>query len=55
MGLVPSLFTADHDKNLVINIDNVAIYGVTDENIRVKYIEATTGIATPTQRKVILG
>lgn len=55
MGLVPSLFTADHGKNLVINIDNVAVYGVTDDNIRVKYIEATTGIATPTQKKVILG
>ena len=42
-------------KNLVINIDNVEVYGVTDDNIMVKYIEATTGIATPTQKKVILG
>ena len=55
MGLVPSLFTADHEKKLTINTNNIAIYGLTDENIRVKYIEATTGIATPTQKKVILG
>lgn len=55
MGLVPSLFTADHDKNLVINTNSVAVYGVTEDNIRVKYIEATTGIATPSQKKVILG
>lgn len=55
MGLIPSLFTADHDKNIVLNTNNVALYGMTEVAIRSKYIEATTGIATPTQKKVILG
>ena len=55
MGLIPSLFTADHEKNITLNTNNVALYGETDTAIRSKYIEATTGIATPTQKKVILG
>lgn len=55
MSLIPSLFTADHDKNIVLNTNNVALYGLTEIAIRSKYIEATTGIATPMQKKVILG
>jgi hypothetical protein len=55
MGLIPSLFTADHEKTITLNTNNVALYGETDTAIRSKYIEATTGIATPTQKKVILG
>lgn len=55
MGLIPSMFTADHDAKITINTNNVALYALTDAAIRSKYIEATTGIATPTQKKVILG
>lgn len=55
MGLIPSMFTADNDSKITINTNNVALYGLTDIAIKSKYIEATTGIATPTQKKVILG
>lgn len=55
MGLIPSLFTADHDKTISLNTNNVVLFGTTESAIRSKYIEATTGIATPTQKKVILG
>jgi len=55
MGLIPSMFTVDHDKNIILNTNNVVLHGVTEDAIRSKYIEATTGIATPTQKKVILG
>lgn len=55
MNLVPSFFTADHDQKITLNTIHVALYAATEANIRSKYIEATTGIATPTQKKVILG
>lgn len=54
MGLVPSMFTADMDKNIEINISSIVMYAETAEPIRIKYIEATTGIAT-TSRKIVLG
>lgn len=54
MGLVPSMFTADPDKNPRLNMGCVAISALTDENVRMKYIEATTGIKVP-EKKLILG
>lgn len=54
MGLVPSMFTADPDKNPRLNMNCVAIYSLTDENVRMKYIEATTGIRVP-DKKIIMG
>lgn len=54
MGLVPSMFTADPDKNALLNMACVAIHSLTDENVRMKYIEATTGIRVP-EKKLILG
>ena len=54
MGLVPSMFTADPDKNARLNMNCVAISALTDESVRMKYIEATTGIKVP-DKKLILG
>lgn len=54
MGLVPSLFTANQDFSVTININSISMYTETDESIRVKYIEATTGIQVP-DKKIILG
>ena len=54
MGLVPSMFTADPDKNPRLNMNCVAISALTDESVRMKYIEATTGIKVP-DKKLILG
>lgn len=54
MGLVPSMFTADPDKNPRLNMHCVAISSLTDENVRMKYIEATTGIRVP-DKKIIMG
>ena len=50
MGLVPSMFTADPDKNPRLNMNCVAISSLTDESVRMKYIEATTGIKVPEKR-----
>jgi hypothetical protein len=54
MGLVPSMFTADPDKNPRLNMSCVAIHSLTDENVRMKYIEATTGIKVP-DKKILVG
>jgi hypothetical protein len=54
MGLVPSMFTADPDKNPRLNMNCVAISALTDENVRMKYIEATTGIKVP-EKRILVG
>jgi len=54
MGLVPSMFTADPDKNPTVNTACVAMYAETDDNVRMKYLEATTGIKVP-DKKIIMG
>ena len=54
MGLVPSMFTADPDKNPRLNMSCVAIHAQTDDSVRMKYIEATTGIKVP-DKKILVG
>ena len=54
MGLVPSLFTADPDQNVTININSIAMYVETDDNVKAKYTQATTGIQVP-DKKIIMG
>lgn len=54
MGLIPSLFTADHDQKILINKICVAMVAMTDQPVRVKYIEATSGIRVP-EKKLVLG
>ena len=54
MGLVPSLFTADPDQSVTININSIAMYVQTDDNVRAKYTQATTGIQVP-DKKIIMG
>lgn len=54
MGLVPSLFTGNPDQNVSINTNCVAMYVETDDSVRGKYTEATTGIKVP-DKKIIMG
>jgi len=54
MQLIPTLFTVDPDAQVTLNINSVSIYAETEESIRFKYIEATTGIQVP-EKKLILG
>lgn len=54
MGLVPSLFTAEKDKNVTLNKNTVAMFCITADQVRVKYIEATTGITTAS-KKIVMG
>jgi hypothetical protein len=54
MGLVPSLFTADPRESVTININSVAVVAVTEDAVKMKFIEATTGIRVP-DKKIIMG
>lgn len=54
LGLVPSLFTSNQRENVRLNTHSIALIASTDENVRTKYIEATTGLKVP-DKKVILG
>ena len=54
MGLVPSLFTADPSHSVTINTNSISMYCETDDTIKTKYIQATTGLAVP-EKKLILG
>jgi hypothetical protein len=54
MGLVPSMFTSDPDQHVTINTNSVAMFCLTGDAVKMKYIEATTGIQVP-EKKLILG
>lgn len=54
MGLVPSLFTADPAQSVTINTNSIAMYAETEDSVKMKYIEATTGIKVP-DKKIIMG
>jgi len=54
MGLVPSLFTADPKEEIRLNNNSVSLVSKTDDSVKMKYLEATTGIKVP-EKKLILG
>lgn len=54
MQMIPSMFTADIDKEIRINRSSISLYAFTEESIADKYLEATTGIKMP-EKKIILG
>ena len=54
LGLMQSMFTADPKDPARLNINNVTIYALTDESVKAKYVEATSGIIVP-DKKLILG
>jgi hypothetical protein len=54
MGLIPSMFTADPKEKVTLNTNSISFMAITDDSIKMKYIEATTGIKIP-EKKLILG
>lgn len=54
MGLIPSLFTADPKAEIKLNTSSVSLVSETDDSVKMKYLEATTGIKVP-DKKLILG
>jgi len=54
LGLVPSLFTYNNREKVRLNTNSLALVAETDDNVKTKYIEATTGLQVP-GKKVLLG
>lgn len=54
MQMIPSMFTADIDKEIRLNTTSVSLYAITEQSVTDKYLEATTGITVP-EKKIILG
>jgi len=54
MGLVPSLFTADPKGKIRLNTNSISLSAPTEDNVKMKYLEATTGIKVPS-KKIVLG
>jgi hypothetical protein len=54
LGLVPSLFTYNNRENVRLNTSSLALVAQTDDNVKTKYIEATTGLQVP-GKKVLIG
>lgn len=54
LGLVPSLFTVGAKSEVRLNTNTIALYALTDESVKAKYIEATSGLIVP-DKKIIMG
>jgi hypothetical protein len=54
MQMIPSIFTANPKGEFRLNSNSVVMYAETDDNIKDKYLEATTGIKVPS-KKIVLG
>jgi len=54
MQMIPSVFTAEPKGIFRLNTSSIAIYAETDDSVRMKYLEATTGINVP-DKKIVLG
>jgi len=54
LGLVPSMFTADSGSAVKLNMNCVSIWCLTDDSVRLKYIEAVTGIKVP-EKRILVG
>jgi hypothetical protein len=48
------LFTADPKEEIRLNTNSVSLISKTDDSVKMKYQEATTGIKVP-EKKLILG
>ena len=55
LQMMPSLFSANPDKNVKLNINSIAMVAEARDDVSVKYVEATTGITTPPPKQIITG
>jgi hypothetical protein len=54
VGLMPSLFTGEQQGTCRVNTKNVTMVAQTAEQVKDKYLEATTGIKVPS-KKILVG
>lgn len=54
MSLIPSIFTANPRNLTRLNTNSITLVTETNESIKTKYIEATTGLTVP-DKKIVMG
>jgi len=54
MQMIPSMFTAEPGSKVMLNTNSIAMYAETEDSVKMKYIEATTGIKVP-DKKILVG
>lgn len=54
MSLIPSVFTGNPRNLSRLNTNSVTLVTETNESIKVKYLEATTGLTVP-EKKILVG
>ena len=55
MQMIPSVFTANPKGVFRLNTTNIALYAETDDSVKLKYLEATTGLKIPDKKIVLQG
>ena len=56
LQLMPAMFSSNMDKKIQLNKNSIAMVAEVREDIRSKYIEATTGLVTaPASKQIITG
>jgi len=53
--LIPSMFTAEMDKDVIMYATSISMIAPTREEVKVSYIKATTGIDVPAKKQIITG
>jgi hypothetical protein len=54
IGMIPTIMTAEMNAENKLNTSSISMFTSTNDNIKLKYLEATTGIKVPT-KKIIAG
>jgi hypothetical protein len=53
--LMPSMFTAEMNKDVILYASAISMVAPTREDVKVAYIKATTGIDVPAKKSIITG
>jgi hypothetical protein len=53
--MIPSVFTAEPKGEFKLNTSSIAIYAETEDSIKLKYLEATTGLKIPDKKIILQG
>ena len=55
LGLVPSMFTAELDQEVIMYATAIAMIAPTRGEVKASYIKATSGIDVPPEKKILVG
>jgi hypothetical protein len=55
LQMMPSMFSGNLDKEIVLYGAAVSMIADAKEDIKAKYIEVTTGVVVPPEKKILVG